>query len=171
MGLWREGGARWVCAKWVWVGANTLLTLAFLTVSSSAPSWGFFVFVHRHHSPSLMRQETWVGLGGFLCFSSFCLQEDLRIWSEVPLETQALKYPFWSSSFTNRQNFIWKSKTMLKVNLVLLTKNKHLELPVLKSTENCKLPQLLLAKLYRARCIKTLVGTAESQSPPFYCTT
>lgn len=47
---------------------------------------------------------------------------------------------------------------MLKVNLVLLTKNKHLELPVLKSTENCKLPQLLLAKLYRARCIKTLVG-------------
>lgn len=60
---------------------------------------------------------------------------------------------------------------MLKVNLVLLKKNKHLELPVLKSTENCKLPQLLLAKLYRVRCIKTLVGTAESQSPPFYCTT
>lgn len=60
---------------------------------------------------------------------------------------------------------------MLKVNLVLLTKSKRLELPVLKSTENCKLPQLLLAKLYRARCIKTLVGTAESQSSPLHCTT
>lgn len=38
---------------------------------------------------------------------------------------------------------------MLKVSLVLLTKSKHLELPGLKSTESCKLPQLLLAKLYR----------------------
>lgn len=54
---------------------------------------------------------------------------------------------------------------MLEVNLMfLLRKSKHLELPEPQNTENCKLPQLLLAKVYRARCIKTLVGTAESES-------
>lgn len=72
-----EGGgcrsAHWVCAKWVWVGANTLLTLAFLTMSSSLSRLEDFVFVNRHHSPFLMRQETCAGLGGLFCFSSLDL--------------------------------------------------------------------------------------------------
>jgi len=60
---------------------------------------------------------------------------------------------------------------MLEVNLVfLLRKSKHLWLPVPQNTENGKLPQQLLAKLYRARCIKALAGTAESQSSSPHCT-
>lgn len=155
------GSARRVCAKWVWVGANTLLTLAFLTMSSGSSSLEGFVFVNRHHSPSLMRQGTCVGLGGLFWFSSLDLLLTRRLenveWDtpgDPSTEITILGRLMYQLSGFNIK--IKESKTMLKVNLFLLTKSKHLELPVLKSTENCKLPPLLLAKLYRARCVKTL---------------
>lgn len=59
-----EGG--WRVREW----EHTLLTFAFLTMSSSPSNLEGFVS-KRHHSPSWMRQETWAGFGGFVLLLFF----------------------------------------------------------------------------------------------------
>lgn len=49
---------------------HALLTFAFLTMSSSPSNLEGFV-LKRYHSPSQMRQETWVGFGSFVLILFF----------------------------------------------------------------------------------------------------
>lgn len=137
LGRGAEGVRKW---------EHALLIFAFLTMSSSPSIFEGFV-LKRHHIPTPDEMRDKGRLWGSCLYSLDLLLKGRSAECGVTRDPNT-GITILGQSVVKQAGFNIKIKEPKTSQLtVSFEKSKHLELPVPQSTESCKLPQLLLAKL------------------------